>query len=58
MPANPADGPILGTLSRDPAVSTRLDRAAVERLTDPASYLGSAGAFVDRVLAAAVDTLG
>jgi 3-carboxy-cis,cis-muconate cycloisomerase len=40
-------------LERDPAVSSRLDRAAIERMTDPASYLGSAGAFVDRVLAAA-----
>jgi 3-carboxy-cis,cis-muconate cycloisomerase len=44
-------------LRRDPAVSSRLDRAAIERMTDPASYLGSAGAFVDRVLAAAGETL-
>ena len=28
----------------------RLDRAAIERLTDPAHYLGSADAFIDRVL--------
>jgi 3-carboxy-cis,cis-muconate cycloisomerase len=42
-------------LQRDPAVASRLDRAAIERLTDPASYLGSAGAFVDRVLAAIPD---
>ena len=42
-------------LQRDPAVASRLDRAAIERLTDPASYLGSAGAFVDRVLAAMPD---
>jgi 3-carboxy-cis,cis-muconate cycloisomerase len=41
-------------LARDPAVSSRLDRAAIERMTDPASYLGSAQAFADRVLAAAV----
>jgi 3-carboxy-cis,cis-muconate cycloisomerase len=40
-------------LERDPAVSQRLDRPAIERLTDPASYLGSAQAFIDRVLAAA-----
>jgi 3-carboxy-cis,cis-muconate cycloisomerase len=40
-------------LERDPAVSSRLDRAAIEKMTDPASYLGSAGAFVDRMLAAA-----
>ncbi len=49
--------PLADALARDPAVSTRLDRAAVERLTDPASYLGSAGAFVDRVLAAAEGVL-
>jgi 3-carboxy-cis,cis-muconate cycloisomerase len=39
-------------LQRDPAVSSRFDRAAIEAMTDPASYLGSAHAFVDRVLAA------
>jgi 3-carboxy-cis,cis-muconate cycloisomerase len=44
-------------LSRDPAVASRLDRAAIERMTDPASYLGCAQEFVDRVLAAAADTL-
>jgi 3-carboxy-cis,cis-muconate cycloisomerase len=40
-------------LARDATVSSRLDRAAIERLTDPASYLGSAQAFIDRVLTAA-----
>jgi 3-carboxy-cis,cis-muconate cycloisomerase len=40
-------------LAREPAVSGRLDRAAIERLTDPAAYLGSSQAFIDRVLAAA-----
>ena len=40
-------------LEREPAVTAKLDRAAIERLTDPAGYLGSAGAFIDRVLAAA-----
>jgi 3-carboxy-cis,cis-muconate cycloisomerase len=45
-------------LARDAAVSSRLDRAAIERLTDPASYLGSAGAFVDRVVAASGEILG
>ena len=44
-------------LARDPAVSSRLDHTAIERMTDPASYLGSAQAFVDRVLAAAGDAL-
>lgn len=40
-------------LERDPAVSSRLDRAAIERLIDPRNYLGAAGTFVDRFLAAA-----
>ena len=50
--------PLTDALERDPAVSSRLDRAAIERLTDPASYLGSADAFVDRVVAAAERVLG
>jgi 3-carboxy-cis,cis-muconate cycloisomerase len=37
-------------LAREPTVAARLDRAAIERLTDPARYLGSADAFIDRVL--------
>lgn len=40
-------------LAREPAVVSRLDRTAIERLTDPANYLGSADAFIDRVLASA-----
>lgn len=40
-------------LERDPAVAARLDRAAIERLIDPANYLGSTQGFIDRVLAAA-----
>jgi 3-carboxy-cis,cis-muconate cycloisomerase len=40
-------------LERDPAVNARLDRAAIEKLIDPANYLGSTQAFIDRVLAAA-----
>jgi 3-carboxy-cis,cis-muconate cycloisomerase len=39
-------------LERDPAVSSRLDRAAIERLIDPANYLGSTQGFIDRVIAA------
>ncbi len=50
--------PLADALVRDPAVSSRLDRAAIERMTDPAAYLGSADAFVHRVLAAAGETLG
>jgi 3-carboxy-cis,cis-muconate cycloisomerase len=43
--------PLAEALLRDPGVAAKLARAEVERLTDPASYLGAAGAFVDRVLA-------
>jgi 3-carboxy-cis,cis-muconate cycloisomerase len=42
--------PLADALAREPAVANRLDRAAIERLTDPARYLGSADAFIDRVL--------
>ena len=45
--------PLAEALAREAAVAARLDRAAVERLTDPARYLGSADAFIDRVLGAA-----
>jgi 3-carboxy-cis,cis-muconate cycloisomerase len=45
--------PLADALAREAAVASRLDRAAIERLTDPAHYLGSADAFVDRVLRAA-----
>jgi 3-carboxy-cis,cis-muconate cycloisomerase len=34
------------------AEETELERAEIERLLDPADYLGSAGEFVDRALAA------
>src|SRR5262249_51021968 len=37
-------------LAREEQVTAHLDRAAIEQLTDPARYLGSANAFVDRVL--------
>ena len=40
-------------LAREPAVVEKFDRAAIARLTDPAGYLGSADAFIDRVLEAA-----
>jgi 3-carboxy-cis,cis-muconate cycloisomerase len=39
-------------LERDPVVSSGLDRAAIERLIDPANYLGSTQGFIDRVIAA------
>jgi 3-carboxy-cis,cis-muconate cycloisomerase len=40
-------------LARDPVVSGRLDRAAIEKLIDPANYLGSTRGFIDRVVTAA-----
>jgi 3-carboxy-cis,cis-muconate cycloisomerase len=46
--------PLADALQHDPAVSSRLDRAAIERLIDPANYLGSAQAFIDRVIGASV----
>jgi 3-carboxy-cis,cis-muconate cycloisomerase len=45
--------PLADALLRDPAVSSRLDRAAIEKLIDPAHYLGSTQGFIDRVVAAA-----
>ena len=44
---------LAGALERDPAVSSRLDRAAIEKLIDPANYLGSTQGFIDRVIAGA-----
>lgn len=43
--------PLAEALLRDAAVAAKLDPAAIERMTDPASYLGAAEAFIDRVLA-------
>jgi 3-carboxy-cis,cis-muconate cycloisomerase len=40
-------------LERDEAVSSRLDRAAIERLIEPGHYLGSTQGFIDRVITAA-----
>jgi 3-carboxy-cis,cis-muconate cycloisomerase len=38
-------------LREDPELQPLLSDAEIDRLTDPAAYLGSAGAFVDRVVA-------
>ncbi|MEO8849955.1 MAG: 3-carboxy-cis,cis-muconate cycloisomerase [Casimicrobiaceae bacterium] len=38
-------------LKDDPRIAPRLDAVAIDRLMDPANYLGMASAFVDRVLA-------
>jgi 3-carboxy-cis,cis-muconate cycloisomerase len=42
-------------LAREQAVTSKLDRADIERLTDPARYLGSSNGFIDRVLKAAAE---
>jgi 3-carboxy-cis,cis-muconate cycloisomerase len=49
---------LTAALLRDARVAARLDAAAIARLTDPAAYLGSAGAFTDRVLARARAVVG
>lgn len=41
--------PLADVLCEDPKVSERLSRATVQRLCDPANYLGSAPTMVDRV---------
>ena len=40
-------------LSADSRVSSRIDRATIDRLTSPKNYLGLAPEMVDRVLASA-----
>jgi 3-carboxy-cis,cis-muconate cycloisomerase len=40
-------------LAREQVVAERLSRCDIDRMTDPGHYLGSAVAFIDRVLAAA-----
>ena len=48
---NKHGGRLADVLAADQEVARHLDRAAIERLTDPASYLGAAPAMVDRMLA-------
>ncbi|WP_135468123.1 3-carboxy-cis,cis-muconate cycloisomerase [Crenalkalicoccus roseus] len=43
--------PLADALLREPRVAERLSAEEVARLTDPAAYLGSANAFIGRVLA-------
>jgi 3-carboxy-cis,cis-muconate cycloisomerase len=43
--------PLIDLLAAHPEISKHLDRAALERLCDPARYLGQAGVMVDRVVA-------
>ncbi|HET9018701.1 MAG TPA: adenylosuccinate lyase family protein [Acetobacteraceae bacterium] len=49
--------PLADALQREAAVTAKLDAAAIVRLTDPTNYLGSAEAFIDRVLHAAKASL-
>jgi 3-carboxy-cis,cis-muconate cycloisomerase len=44
--------PLAAALGREASVTAVLDADAIERLVDPAAYLGSTDAFIDRVLAA------
>ena len=39
-------------LGRDKIVSARLDRGAIERMIDPANYLGSTQGFINRIVTA------
>lgn len=48
---NEKGGRLADVLNAMPSVSSRLDPKLVERLTDPANYLGSAPQMVDQVLA-------
>ena len=43
--------PLLELLAAHPEVARHLDRPALERMLDPANYLGQSGLMVDRVLA-------
>jgi len=45
-------GTLADVLAGMPDVTAHLDRAAIDRLTDPANYLGIAPQTVDRVLGA------
>jgi len=50
--ANENNMTLADALSADPQVSSRIDRATIDRLTSPENYLGLAPEMVDRVLAA------
>ncbi len=43
--------PLVDLLAENFEITKHLDRAALEKLCDPANYLGQAGEMVDRVLA-------
>ena len=46
-----AGTPLIDLLARNPEISRHLSRVDLERMVDPANYLGLAGEMVDRVLA-------
>jgi 3-carboxy-cis,cis-muconate cycloisomerase len=43
--------PLIDLLAEDKEISKHIDRMGLEKLVDPANYLGVAGEMVDRVLA-------
>ena len=47
---NEQGGTLAEALAALPAVTQHFDRAAIDRLTDPANYLGLAPQMVDRAL--------
>ena len=49
---NEQGGTLAEALAALPAVTAHVDRATIDRLTDPANYLGLAPRMVDRALAA------
>ena len=49
--ASESGGRLADVLAAMPEVAGRLDRATIDRLTDPANYLGMAPVMVDRVVA-------
>ncbi|WP_407530353.1 3-carboxy-cis,cis-muconate cycloisomerase [Methylobacterium oryzisoli] len=49
---NEQGGTLAEALAAMPEITAHVDRAAIDRLTDPANYLGAAPQMVDRVLAA------
>jgi 3-carboxy-cis,cis-muconate cycloisomerase len=51
-------GSLAEALAKTPAVTQHLDRAAIDRLTDPMNYLGMAREMVDAALAASAQTPG
>ena len=43
--------PLVDLLAKDAEISRHVSRAELEKMCDPANYLGFAGEMVDRVLA-------